>query len=265
MSAEPKVRGDNRPVWREMFPGLLAAEEQRGVEKGIERGIEIGRVVEARRVVVLVLEARGFAVGEDERARIEGCEDLTTLRAWHRRAAVAPDLVGVFGAPTVAHDAIVALFRQRPLLAVELLRDAAGVLLPQLSHATLATEAHAQLARRRLSPDLVVRLEDPERSAQPVLAIAVEVQMTIDPEKTGAWPAYVTGVHRTLGCPVRLLVVAMDERVARWAATPIAVGPPGFVLTPEVAGPAGVARILEAAVAERSPHFAVLAAVAGGV
>jgi hypothetical protein len=164
----------------------------------------------------------------------------------------------------VAHDAIVALFRQQPLLAVDLLREALGVVLPDFARATLATETVLQLDPRPLSADVVVRLGHPEQSERAVLAIVVEVQLGIDREKPRAWPSYVVGIHRTLGCPVRLLVVAIEERVARWAATPIAIGPPGFVLTPEVAGPGGVPRIVEPAAAARAPHLAVLSAVAHG-
>jgi hypothetical protein len=164
----------------------------------------------------------------------------------------------------VPHDALVALFRQRPLLAVDLLRDALGAELPAFARASLATETVLQLDPRPLSADVVVRLDDPAQSDRAVAAIVVEVQLGIDREKLGTWPVYVTGIRRTLGCPVRLLVLAIDERVARWAARPIPIGPPGFVLTPEVAGPGGVPRIVEPAVAERSPHLAVLSAVAHG-
>jgi hypothetical protein len=97
MSTDAKVRGYFRPVWREAFPELLEAEEQRGIEKGMEQGIEKGRIVEARRALRAVLEARGLAVGDVEGARIDGCEDAATLEVWLRRAAVAADVGGVFG------------------------------------------------------------------------------------------------------------------------------------------------------------------------
>jgi hypothetical protein len=89
MSAETKVRGYYQPVWRQMFPELLEAEEQRGIEKG--------RIEAARRALRAVLEARGLAVGDVEGARIDGCEDAATLEVWLRRAAVAADVGGVFG------------------------------------------------------------------------------------------------------------------------------------------------------------------------
>ena len=59
-------------------------------------------------------------------------------------------------------------------------------------------------------------------------------------------------------------VVTTDEDVARWAAMPIAVGPPGFVLTPLVLGPGAVPIVTEEAVAAEAPELSVLSAMAHG-
>ena len=48
-----------------------------------------GEVESARAAVLEVLQARGLSVPDEVRARIEACTDLTTLRAWIARAAVA--------------------------------------------------------------------------------------------------------------------------------------------------------------------------------
>lgn len=85
MSADTKLRGYDRPIWREMFPQLIDECEQRG------------RIVEARRALHSVLEARGLAADEAQRARIEGCGDTATLEAWLRRAVVAVVVADVFG------------------------------------------------------------------------------------------------------------------------------------------------------------------------
>ena len=48
-----------------------------------------GEVEGARADVLAVLAARGLAVSDELRARINGCDDLPTLRTWITRAAVA--------------------------------------------------------------------------------------------------------------------------------------------------------------------------------
>ena len=45
-----------------------------------------------------VLEARGIAVAEEQRARILGCDDLERLELWVRRAATVADASELFEA-----------------------------------------------------------------------------------------------------------------------------------------------------------------------
>lgn len=155
------------------------------------------------------------------------------------------------------HEGILLLFRSRPALAAELLQ----LDVPADAAATLAADAVQQIDPQPLGADAVVRLD---RHGAPVLAVVVEVQLEIAPAKRLTWPVYVAATRRLLGCPVRLLVVTVDRRVARWASRPIHVGPPGFVLVPEVLGPGTVPLVTDATAAARDPELSVLSAVAHG-
>jgi hypothetical protein len=55
-----------------------------------------GRLAERAQAVLDVLEARGFVVSDEIRARILACADPTQLGAWHRTAVTAATLDQVF-------------------------------------------------------------------------------------------------------------------------------------------------------------------------
>ncbi|MGI5273264.1 hypothetical protein ACQEUU_29230 [Nonomuraea sp. CA-218870] len=73
----------------------------RGLEEGQTigkaQGKAEGRAEEAARLVVLLLEARSFAVSDDIRARVTSCTDLGRLESWATRAATARSLDDLFG------------------------------------------------------------------------------------------------------------------------------------------------------------------------
>jgi hypothetical protein len=55
----------------------------------VEEGVEQGRLTEARAAVRRVLTRRGLALGPEDEARIEACEDTVTLERWHDQAVTA--------------------------------------------------------------------------------------------------------------------------------------------------------------------------------
>lgn len=65
--------------------------------KYVVEGKEEGKVEEAGKAVLLVLEARGIAVPEEVRARISGCDDVSLLETWVRRAATVDSIDELFG------------------------------------------------------------------------------------------------------------------------------------------------------------------------
>jgi hypothetical protein len=162
---------------------------------------------------------------------------------------------------SMTHEGLVEIFRERPDLAVTLLRDLLQVPIP--AHAEVCVEA-ADLNTTRpkeLRADLIVVLR---KRGKPVLGIILEVQLARKSRKRWTWPAYLTHLRDRLRCPVCLLVVAPDERVARWCARKIEIGHPGFTLTPEVIGPGLVPRVTDPEVARKDPEVAVLSVMAHG-
>ena len=163
--------------------------------------------------------------------------------------------------PSAEHEALVMLFRNRPALAAELLRDACGVQLPEHSRAVLSSETMRNVRPVEIAADAVVVLEG---DGSPRLATIVEVQLSIREDKRRAWPSYLVLLRRELGCPCMLLVIALDDAVARWSAQPIEIGHPGFVLRPLVIGREVVPRITDPRRAADDVELAVLSAVAHG-
>lgn len=158
------------------------------------------------------------------------------------------------------HEGLLLLFRNRPTLAPELLRDALGLTLPAWSEARVESAELTEVVPTEYRADLVVLLlED-----KPVFAIVVEVQLSRDEDKRKTWPLYLTSLRSRVNCPTALLVVAPNAAVARWCAQPIELGHPGFMLRPLVAGPDAVPIIVDEQAAKQDPELAVLSAMAHG-
>jgi hypothetical protein len=161
--------------------------------------------------------------------------------------------------PSYEHEGLIRLFRNRPELAPELLRDALRIELPAYSEARVESADLTDLEPAERHADLVVLLVD----GKPVLAIVVEVQLSPDPDKRVSWPGYVVGVRARFKCPACVLVVTVTEAMARWSGEPIELGP-GNVFRALVVGPALVPVIDDVATAERDPELAVLSCIAHG-
>jgi hypothetical protein len=161
--------------------------------------------------------------------------------------------------PSLQHEALLLLFRNRPALAPELLEQALHVPLPAYSEARLESSDLTDLSPAEYRADLVVLLVD----ETPVLGVVVEVQLQRDDRKRFTWPVYVAGLRARLGCPACVLVVTTTDAVADWCRTPIDLGP-GASLSALVIGPASVPVINDISLAERDPELAVLSTMAHG-
>ena len=161
--------------------------------------------------------------------------------------------------PSQLHEVLLQLFRNRPELAPELLRDALHQELPSYTEARIDSADLSEVQPAEYRADLVVLLLD----GVPVFGIVVEVQLSPDDRKQYVWPAYVAGLRARLKCLVCLLVITADDACARWAAKPIDLGG-GSVLVPCVVGPSGVPEITDEAAARADPELAVLSAMAHG-
>jgi Domain of unknown function (DUF4351) len=161
--------------------------------------------------------------------------------------------------PSQLHEVLLLLFRNRPSLAPELLRDALGVTLPEYSEARIDSADLTQIQPTEYRADLVVLLLHGEA----VLGIVVEVQLSTDERKSYVWPVYVANLRARLECPVCLLVVTADEATAKWAGRPIDLGASNR-FTPFVIGPSGVPWVTSEQQARDDPELAVLSAMAHG-
>jgi hypothetical protein len=163
--------------------------------------------------------------------------------------------------PSMAHEILVDLFKNRPSLGPELLTEALGVELPAYTEARLASIDLTQIRPAEYRADIVVLLLD---GGVAIWVVIIEVQLGVDDGKRFTWPEYTTGARARHRCPAGLLVVAPQPDVAAWCAEPIETGIPGFVLRPPVLGRKAIPVVTDPAEAARRPELAVLSAMAHG-
>ncbi|AUX25439.1 hypothetical protein SOCEGT47_059860 [Sorangium cellulosum] len=164
--------------------------------------------------------------------------------------------------PTLEHNALVEMFREHPELAPHVLATLFHVEVPPHASVAVVESSLDQLIPAELRADLVLELRD--ANGRLVLAIVLEVQRNVDPDKKFSWPAYVTGVRARRRCGAVVLVVAPDAGVAAWAAESIDLGLGRGHVEPLVLGPAVVPEITDLADAEKEAELAVLSAMAHG-
>jgi hypothetical protein len=161
--------------------------------------------------------------------------------------------------PSHLHEALLQLFRNRPLLAPELLQRGLQADLPRYTDARIHSADLTEVQPAEYRADLVVQL----MHEKPVLAIVLEVQLSRDKRKRYVWPAYAASLHAQLECPVHVLVITACDAVARWAAKPVDIGG-GNIFAPNVVGPLGVPEIEDDLRARADPELAVLSTIAHG-
>jgi hypothetical protein len=157
--------------------------------------------------------------------------------------------------PSQTHAVLVDLFRSAPSLALELL-SASGVAVAAARPRVL--DSTFPVTSPDYHVDLAVVCEDDAGS--PTLVVLVEVQLDDDPDKHFSWPLYQAAARARFRCDACVLVVAIDERVAEWARTPVSLGPGGRAFQAIVLGPSAVPH----AALPTTPELAVLSALAHG-
>ena len=163
--------------------------------------------------------------------------------------------------PSSLHEAITELFRNRPALAPEVMERYLRLRLPEFKEARLTSGDLPKLKPAERRADAVVILQN--ALLEPVLAVAVEVQLKEDEGKRWSWPDYLTGLHSRHRCPVILLVICPSAKTAAWAAEPIQIGP-GFILFTFVLGPDLVPVVTDTGEAVALPELAILSGIAHG-
>lgn len=157
--------------------------------------------------------------------------------------------------PSLIHQQTVDFFQNRPLAAVELLREVAGIDPPRFAKAAAEAVDATQLTPVEYRADAVVVLRD--EAGTPRLAVIVEVQMSHDAHKRFSWPVYATALRARLKCDTALLVVCLNRTVGRWCEQPISLGPSGTV-TPVAIHSDRLPLILDPDEARNRPELAVL-------
>jgi hypothetical protein len=161
--------------------------------------------------------------------------------------------------PSLLHEGIIALVRERPELAAELLRELLHVDVPEFTEARLAEASLNDIVPTEYHADAVVLLV----AGKPVFGIILEAQLQDDGNKRFTWPMYAVSARARFRCPFVLLVVTPDAATARWAAQSVDLGG-GNIWRPFVVGPEGVPVITEPDRAAREPQLAVLSVMAHG-
>jgi hypothetical protein len=159
--------------------------------------------------------------------------------------------------PSQLHEALLLLFRNRPALAPELLRDALHVELPHYTEVRLDSADLTDIQPAEYRADMVVLL----LNGSPVLGIVIEMQLSSDEDKHYVWPVYVVNLRARIRCPVCLLVITAEENVARWAAKAIDMGG-GNSFVPRVLSLSGIPEVTDEQQAKEDPELAVLSAMA---
>jgi hypothetical protein len=157
----------------------------------------------------------------------------------------------------LSHDMLVELLRHSDEMVRELFILQTGIKLHDLvaDHApALPPELHHEDA-----PDHLIVFRDTTGLA--AHALVIEVQLDVQARKEQLWPPYVAALRTVLQCPVSLLIVAPDPRVARWARTAIEICH-GEVLTPVAVSFREVPRIVDLHRARKAPELAFLSALA---
>jgi hypothetical protein len=108
--------------------------------------------------------------------------------------------------PSITHEGVVELFRKRPALAAEILRDVLGQPVPAFNKARIESADLTEIVPADRRADLVVVLVDEQQ--RPAMSIVVEVQLGVDPDKPYVWPVYLAQTRDQHRCPTRLLVVS---------------------------------------------------------
>jgi len=162
--------------------------------------------------------------------------------------------------PSLTHEALLLLFRNRPTLAAEVLRDVFHESLPPFTRTQIVSADLTEVIPAERRSDLIILFE----AEEPLLTVIVEAQLRPDPEKRYVWPVYLSCGRARYRCPTWLLVVTTDPNTVAWCRTPIEMGHPDYVLTPLVLGPDAVPVVTDPEQARAAPEVTVLSAMAHG-
>lgn len=158
--------------------------------------------------------------------------------------------------PSLLHEGILELIRDRPDFVARLLRELLQVEVPDFTEARLADTVLTDPLPTEYRADAVVLFVD----GQPVFGCVVEAQLSEDENKLFSWPMYAVAARARYRCPFVLVVVAPEDGVTRWARRPIGLGG-GQEWSALVLGPQGIPVITDPILAVAEPELALLSAL----
>lgn len=161
--------------------------------------------------------------------------------------------------PSIRHEGLVEMFRQRPELAAWLLRGVFGLRLPAYRNIRVESPDLSEPDSLERRADAVAAFTD--GAGRPVLAVVVEVQLRASKDKQWSWPHYLAKLRARLTCAVMLLVVTPNVAAAEACAVEIEMGHPGWVLRPLVCGPRQVPVVTDIGQTAQMPEVAMLSAM----
>src|SRR3954464_5724805 len=100
--------------------------------------------------------------------------------------------------PSMAHEILVDLFRNRPSLAAEILVEVLGFSLPDYTEARIASADLTEIQPAEYRADIVVILF---HDGTPARGATVGAQLAPAPKNPLSCPAYVTVARAVHGCP----------------------------------------------------------------
>lgn len=163
--------------------------------------------------------------------------------------------------PSPRHDSLNQLFRDRPELAAEILRDFHGVDLPAQVSARVESNDFNTRPSDDFTPDTVITIGPPQL---PHLGTIVEIQQEKNESKRRQLTRYAAQLWLLLKRPVEVLIICPNHAAAEFFAEPVETTLPGYVFRANVLGPALIPVITDPTEAAAYPELAVLSVMAHG-
>ena len=115
--------------------------------------------------------------------------------------------------PSLNHEGVIALVRDRPAFAASLLRELMHIEVPHFTEARLTEAALPQLVPVGYFADAVVLFADlVDNTNKPVFGTIFEVQLDTELRKKFTWPLYAVAARARYECPFVVTVVTVDPK-----------------------------------------------------
>jgi hypothetical protein len=163
--------------------------------------------------------------------------------------------------PSEWHDAFVRLIREKPQLAVKVLREIMGVDLPAEAPAWLGPEVFNERPSSDLITDNTIVIGP---GYAPLRVIIVEVQAEQSDSKRRQIPRYAMAAWLWHECPVDVLVLCPDEKTAAWYTEPLPTALDDCLYRPKGLLPSSVPAVRDVEAMAADPVMGLLSVIYHG-